>query len=435
MTSAYYFTTLNELLLCYFFVPQVEDTMFAGLNISGSSKATPTMSTMRKLDFSGNETPPLSQQPLSSQQAPHQSLGTWDTPSTTVFHSNKPDLFSGMTVNNKMSSNGSTSLTGRGPITATSGSQVGSTGILQPTSHTKQIPASIGMGALQPNPSSGWSSGIERPGTGMGTGPSDMGAGLLQPSPSTGWSSSVSKPNPPPAGTGMGLLQPATPSSGWSSGIITQPSSGMGMQPVGMGSGLLQQPNTASGWSDNIPKLGMGGAQPSNVGTGLLQPNSPSSWSANINTSAQGDFGMGLQHSNMGTGLQTNPVASGNNWGSFGPGMQSNSNMQTAAIMQPTQNTNSGWSNNVTQSGPGMGMQSVGMGIGMESVGMGMGMLQPQSTSGWSSASGTSMGQSNNQMAFTGTGNLTTPPNSSKKNAGQGIAPGPNPFADFNSLI
>ena len=195
--------------------------------------------------------------------------------------------------------------------------------------------------------------------------------------PSTGWSSSIGS-----GGVGN-VLQPQ-PSTGWSTGV--NQSLGMESSSVSYQSGMVPE-NVVAGRPP----------QSSSVGT---------DWFSTINQSATlNNFGGTMGNQTSATGLLNSTPANESVWGDFGSsGSQS---VNTGMPQQTNQNT--GWSSNVAQSsfvGTGMGALNTGMG------GNQMGMLQPvplhQSTGGPHTAAG---------------------------NSGHNIAPGPNPFADFNSLI
>ena len=407
------------------FSAQTDHGMFAGLSVtqgSNSPKTTPTISSMRKIDYSNNH---LSSSP--SPQTTQQPLGTWQLPSTdTIPSTTKQNLFSDTNFTTNVSSRHNSPNVG---------------------SHTGMGTKSpvLGTKLLQPNPSTSRSSISTEPTSGMGMKTLDSGSG-------NEWSSSV-RGNKPISGLGTGLLQP-TITSDWSNSM-NEPTAGMGTQSSNIGT----RSRPGNGWSSSTNNNNTSFGLQSSQGMGVMQPST--GLSANIDESTSRNFGMGIQPSNMGTGiLQSTGILQPNPSTGWSTSINESGNLATG--MQQSNSPAGGWSSNINTRPQGMGMstQPQGMGMSTQSQGMGMstrpqgmgmgaqpqgmGILQPQTASDWSSNSNTSGWSSNfatqtstSQAASTGQrmGTQQVMSNSTDRSNQQGIAPGPNPFADFNSLI
>ncbi len=349
--------------------------MFAGLTVSQTSsnspKTTPTISSMRKINFSSNNQPSSN-----TPQMKQQSLGTWDVPSISSIDS------MGEATQASTGSHTRTRIGNRSPVMET--------GLLQPnhgwsSGISTESTSRIGMKPLDSGsgqPTEWSSSSINKPTPGLGMEPLDMRTGLLQPLTTSDWSNS-SMPN-------SSKQLPSKPDNGWSNneqqgmGGILQPSSGWlnnnGQQPS-QGMGILQP---SSGSINQSPSMGMGNIQPQSMGIGNTQPQ-----------------GMGMENtrsSSMGTGQLQPTAVSG--WS-----RESGSNFGTGRSQHPA----GGWSNSINQSSniSGMGTISQPQSMGMETSqpwGMGMGTSQPQSMGmGTSQPQSMGMGTSHPQSMGMGT--------------------------------
>ena len=279
----------------------------------------------------------------------------------------------------------------------------------------------------------GWSSDISQPHSGMiiepmqpsktHSGTTSMGMELIQPQTysdsSAGWSSDISKTIQHHSGTRMEIMQPNRTHSGsltgWSSDInkTTQPLSGttsMGItQPLQTHSGSLNM-----GWS----------SQPqTDTSMGIMQPQSTISMKPTTSSQTMGwssDISKPIPHSdNMGMGF-LQPQNQSIGMGIMQPQIQPHSGVNSALLQPQNQSIGGGMGIMQPQIQPHSGADSAFLQPQNQSIGGGMGIMQPQIQPHSGANSAFLQPQIQTSM---GTGWSSGP------------APGPNPFADFNSLL
>ena len=235
--------------------------------------------------------------------------------------------------------------------------------------------------------------------------------------------------------TGSTLLEPTRPAVPTQSTATLNPSTGWSSSIGSVGAGSVLEPQPSTGWSTGVNQQSLGmesfstnyqsGMAPTNLVPGLPpQSNSiGTDWFSTINnqSTTSNSFGGTLGNQTPSTGLLNPAPANESVWGDFG---SSGSQSVNTGMPQRT-NQNTGWSSSVAQSSfVGTGMGAMNTGMLQPQGGMGgnqMGMLQPQG------------GMGGNQMGMLQP--VSLPMGGSHTATGNNIAPGPNPFADFNSLI
>ena len=455
------------------------EDLFAGLSTSKSpeiTKATPTMSSMKKLNFSESQsssTPPMN----------HQPMGTWEVPNcNTTQPTSDLGLFTGMSVSNVS--------TVQSHRTATQAPLSRGSDILKPT-HTSSFTGNqfnvLERSHLGSSDTSGTSIFTPRqqttPSVKAGTQIGNTNAAMNMTNTAT---STQSFFTPVETSRGSDILKPTNASSftgnqfniseGFQIGSSGTPGTGnfipqqqnMAFVKVGTQDGnskeaLNMRTNTAGSTQSffapvetdilHPPSLSNARAGPNlasnnavmgiqSSNTGILQPSpaaSAASWSSNISNEPAGNVG------GWSSTISNEPVGNVGGWssnisnepvGNVGGWSSTISNEPVGNVggwssnigNEPVGNVG-GWSSNISSGWSNQGDQSASTSqnamLGWSSS------IQPLSTWG-SAAGGSGFGQFEAQTGR----NIGSSAGSNSSNKGAvGMAPGPNPFAEFDSLI
>ena len=441
------------------------DDLFAGLSTGKSpeiTKATPTMSSMKKLNFSESQsssTPPMN----------HQPMGTWEVPNcSTTQPTSDLGLFTGMSVSNVS--------TVQSHRTATQAPLSRGSDILKPT-HTSSFTGNQFNRSERSHLGSSDTSGTSiftpqqqtTPSVKAGTQIGNTNAALNMMTNTA--TSTQSFFTPVETSRGSDILKPTNASSFTGNQFNMSESFQIGSSGTsGTGNFIPQQQNMAFvkvGIQDGNSKEALnmrtntaGSTQSffAPVETDILHPPSLSNARAGPNL-ASNNAVMGIQSSNTGI-LQPSPAASAASWSSNinNEPVGNVSGWSSTISNEPVGNVG-GWSSNISNEPVG-NVGGWSSNISNEPVGN-VGGRSSNISSGWSNQGDQSASTSQNAMlgwsssiqpsntwgSVTGgsgfgqfeaqTGrNIGSSASSNSSNKGAvGMAPGPNPFAEFDSLI